>query len=42
MREQIDFKAKAEQVFMCKQLENSGIDLKAHQEFSACLVTGKK
>ena len=42
MREQIDFKAKAEQVLMCKQLENSGIDLKAHQEFSACLVTGKK
>lgn len=36
MREQIEFKAKAEQVVMCKQLGTSGVDLTKHPEFAVC------
>lgn len=36
MREQIEFKVKAEQVVMCKQLETSGVDLASHPEFAVC------
>ena len=38
MRSQIEFKAKAERLIVCKQLESAGVRLEDHEEFTSCLA----